>query len=82
MFLQYTHSLIHTPYFFFSQKIDYRRAPEHPFPLPLHDSIAAYLYLIQVENYDPSQIFIMGDSAGGGMAAATMTWLKDRPQYR
>lgn len=62
--------------------LDYRRAPEHPFPLPLHDSIAAYLYLIQVEKYDPSQIFIMGDSAGGGLASAIMTWLKNRPQFR
>ena len=57
--------------------IDYRLAPEHPFPAALEDSITAYRWLIS-GGYDPSSIVIAGDSAGGGLAIATLLSLRDR----
>lgn len=55
--------------------VDYRLAPDSPFPAALHDALAAYLYLINppadagVKAVDPKNIVIMGDSAGGGIKA-------------
>ena len=43
----------------------YRLAPQFPFPCGLHDCLAAYLYLLTVQ--EPSEIVLAGDSAGGGM---------------
>ncbi|TVY24949.1 AB hydrolase superfamily protein, partial [Lachnellula hyalina] len=43
----------------------YRLAPQFPFPCGLHDCLAAYLYLLTVQ--DPTTIILAGDSAGGGM---------------
>ena len=43
----------------------YRLAPQFPFPCGLQDCLAAYLYLLTVQ--DPSTIVLAGDSAGGGM---------------
>ncbi|WP_180863076.1 alpha/beta hydrolase [Cupriavidus pauculus] len=51
--------------------VDYRRAPEHPFPHGLHDALNAYKWLLTRLGEDPS-IVIAGDSAGGGMAIALM----------
>ncbi|HWQ05055.1 MAG TPA: alpha/beta hydrolase [Longilinea sp.] len=56
--------------------IDYRLAPEHPFPAALEDSLAAYHWLLS-QGYDPSNIVIAGDSAGGGLAIATLISLRD-----
>jgi monoterpene epsilon-lactone hydrolase len=56
--------------------IDYRRAPEHPFPSALEDALTAYRWLL-AEGIDPSRISIIGDSAGGGLAAATLLALRD-----
>jgi len=56
--------------------IDYRLAPEHPFPAALVDSLTAYHWLIS-QGYDPSRIVIAGDSAGGGLAIATLISLRD-----
>jgi monoterpene epsilon-lactone hydrolase len=56
--------------------IDYRLAPEHPFPAALEDSLAAYNWLIS-EGYDPLTIVIAGDSAGGGLAIATLLALRE-----
>jgi acetyl esterase/lipase len=47
------------------QAARYRLAPQFPFPCGLHDCLAAYLYLLTVQ--DPSHIILAGDSAGGGM---------------
>ena len=48
--------------------IDYRVAPEHPYPAALEDAVAAYQWLIGEKHYDADKIVIAGDSAGGGLA--------------
>lgn len=49
--------------------IDYRVAPENPFPAALEDAQASYEWLI-AKGFAPEQIFVCGDSAGGGLAMA------------
>lgn len=56
--------------------LDYRLAPEHPFPAGLDDSKAAYQWLLD-NGYDPKKIVIAGDSAGGGLALALLQLLRD-----
>lgn len=56
--------------------IEYRLAPEHPFPAAIEDSVSAYQWLISSE-FSPGQIIIGGDSAGGGLALATLLTLRD-----
>ena len=46
--------------------IDYRLAPEHPFPAAVEDATAAYRWLL-AQGYKPGKIVIAGDSAGGGL---------------
>ncbi|KAJ2999614.1 hypothetical protein HDV02_002383 [Globomyces sp. JEL0801] len=70
--------------------INYRLAPENPFPAALHDALAGYLWLIDPQNsvfsytspdiqrhepYAPQDIIISGDSAGGGLAMALLNYL-------
>ncbi len=55
---------------------DYRLAPEHPFPAAIDDAVAAYRWLIE-EGAPPDRIVIAGDSAGGGLALATMLVIRD-----
>jgi acetyl esterase/lipase len=57
--------------------INYRLAPEHPFPAALEDSTKAYTWLIS-SGIDPSRICIAGDSAGGGLAIATLLALREK----
>jgi monoterpene epsilon-lactone hydrolase len=52
--------------------LDYRLAPEHPFPAALDDSVAAYHFLL-AQGLDPSRIALVGDSAGGCLALNTVT---------
>lgn len=54
---------------------EYRLAPEHPFPAALEDSLAVYRSL--VGQSDGRMIAIAGDSAGGGLAMATLLSLRD-----
>ena len=56
--------------------IEYRLAPEHPFPAALEDSVTSYKWLLS-KNYDPSDIIIGGQSAGGGLTIATLQKLKE-----
>ncbi|BGP12779.1 hypothetical protein JCM10213_007293 [Rhodosporidiobolus nylandii] len=63
--------------------VEYRLAPQYPFPCGLHDCLSAYLYLIRPppgakhRAVDPSKITICGDSAGGGMTLALLCLLRD-----
>ncbi len=52
--------------------IDYRLAPEHPFPGPNDDCFAAYRWLVRDQGFKPKDIVIAGDSAGGYLTLATL----------
>jgi monoterpene epsilon-lactone hydrolase len=56
--------------------IDYRLAPEHPFPAALDDAVAAYRWLLADGAASP-RMAVMGDSAGGGLAFAALLRLRD-----
>jgi len=56
--------------------IDYRLAPENPFPAAVEDSAAAYRWLLST-GVDAAQVVIAGDSAGGGLTVATLVALRD-----
>ncbi len=60
--------------------VGYRLAPEHPFPLPLHDVADAWSWLLANAvslGLDPQRLAIGGDSAGGNLAAACCLRLRD-----
>jgi epsilon-lactone hydrolase len=56
--------------------VDYRLAPEHPYPAAVDDARAAYEGLLK-EGRDPAQIVFAGESAGGGLAIATLIASRD-----
>ncbi|MGH6655196.1 MAG: alpha/beta hydrolase [Actinocrinis sp.] len=56
--------------------VDYRLAPEHPFPAALDDAVAAYRALLD-DGVPSSRIAFVGESAGGGLVAATLVAVKD-----
>ncbi|HVU00749.1 MAG TPA: alpha/beta hydrolase [Polyangiaceae bacterium] len=56
--------------------IDYRKAPEHPFPLPIDDCETAYRALLD-SGVPAERIFVGGDSAGGGLTLAVLLRLRD-----
>ncbi len=56
--------------------VDYRLAPENPYPAAVEDARAAYEGLLS-QGVDPSNIAISGESAGGGLTAAALLALRD-----
>jgi acetyl esterase/lipase len=57
--------------------VDYRVAPEHPYPAALEDAYSAYQWLLE-QGYSEQNIVVAGDSAGGGLALALCHFLKDK----
>jgi monoterpene epsilon-lactone hydrolase len=57
--------------------LDYRLAPEHPFPAAVDDAAAGYRWLL-AQGIRPDQIAIGGDSAGGSLALAALLRLRER----
>ncbi|HAA67097.1 MAG: alpha/beta hydrolase [Acidimicrobiales bacterium] len=55
--------------------VEYRLAPEHPHPAAVEDAVKSYRWSLS-EGYEPSNIALAGDSAGGGLAAACLLALK------
>lgn len=64
-----THAPVHA--------LDYRLAPEDPYPAAVHDCVAAVTALFD-SGLDPTRVALVGDSAGGGLALATAIVLRDR----
>ncbi len=56
--------------------VDYRLAPEHPFPAAVDDTAGAYRWLLAT-GLDPQTVVISGDSAGGGLAVAGLIAVRD-----
>jgi monoterpene epsilon-lactone hydrolase len=55
----------------FTLALDYRLAPEHPFPAAVEDAVAGYRFLLS-RGYQPRRMAIAGDSAGGGLVVSAM----------
>ena len=56
--------------------VDYRLAPEHPYPAAVEDCVAVYKWLLS-EDIKPENIIISGDSAGGNLTLTTLLKLRD-----
>src|SRR5205807_9146945 len=56
--------------------VDYRLAPEHPYPAAVDDALAAYMALLH-DGIAPSDIAFAGESAGGGLVIATLVNARD-----
>jgi acetyl esterase/lipase len=58
--------------------VEYRLAPEHPYPTPVQDCYSALTWLARLPAVDPARVAIGGGSAGGGLAAALALLARDR----
>jgi monoterpene epsilon-lactone hydrolase len=56
--------------------VDYRLAPEHPFPAPVEDTVAAYRYLLS-SGIKPTRIALAGDSTGGGLVVGALLAIRE-----
>ena len=56
--------------------VDYRLAPEHPFPAAVEDTLAAYRYLLE-SDIQPKHIALAGDSAGGGLVVGALLAIRE-----
>ncbi len=56
--------------------LHYRLSPEHPFPAPVEDTLAAYRFLLD-RGLRPGHIALGGDSAGGGLVVAALVAIRD-----
>jgi epsilon-lactone hydrolase len=56
--------------------LDYRLAPEHPFPAAVEDAVAGYRFLL-ARGHKPERVTIAGDSAGGGLVVSAMIAIRD-----
>jgi len=56
--------------------LNYRLAPEHPFPAAVDDALAGYRYLLD-HGLKPARIAVAGDSAGGGLTVAALVAIRD-----
>ncbi len=57
--------------------VDFRLAPEHPFPAAVEDCVTAYRWLISEGGVLPEQVIFVGESAGGNLGMSTMLSLRD-----
>jgi monoterpene epsilon-lactone hydrolase len=57
--------------------VNYRLAPEHPFPAAPKDCLTAYRWLLQQPGITPDQIVLAGDSAGGNLVLVTLLMAKE-----
>lgn len=57
--------------------VDYRLAPEYPFPAAVEDAVSAYRWLVGAAGESPSRLVVAGDSAGGGLTLALLVALRD-----
>ncbi|MDE6729228.1 MAG: alpha/beta hydrolase [Oscillospiraceae bacterium] len=60
--------------------LDYRLAPEFQYPVQLREALDLWDNITQNQNYQPENIIIGGDSAGGNLVLAMMLWLRDHHQ--
>ena len=61
--------------------IEYRLAPEHPFPAAIDDTYTAYNWLLK-EGMDPKNIIVSGQSAGGGLCLALLLKIKENNGFQ